>query len=170
MFLIYQNMLLNGIFLTGWLLSDKFYLTLSFFIYIYLDPVLHQGTNTVCTGPYTWLEWNDLLLSSLQTLCMRSIELVLNCLARLLVYDQLYRMCCILAECWSFGCVICIVCCFYHLFYSVVLWHIWSNNVAAEPVVPFLETGSVSAIALHHWDLHHWFSWFSVLSQPWPTI
>ena len=123
--------------------------------YVYLDAVLRQGTNIVCTGPYSWLEWNGLLVSSLQSLDMRSIELVLNFLARLWVHDQLYCICCILAEHWSFGSVICSVWRIYHLFHSRISCHLWLNNVTAEPVVPFLETGWVSAIALHHWDLHH---------------
>ena len=49
-------------------------------------------------------------MSSLQNFDMRSISY----LARLWVYDQLYRICYILVEYWSFGNVICIVCRFYH--------------------------------------------------------
>ena len=131
----------------------------TFPLYVYLDPVLSQGTNIACIGPYSWLEWIGLLVSSLQNLDMRSIELVFNCLARLWAHEQLYRICCILAEYWTFGSVICIVCRFYHLFHSGISCHLWLSNVVTEPVVPFLETGWVSAIALHHWDLHHWFSW-----------
>ena len=81
------------------------------------------------------------LVSSLQNVGMWSIELDLNYLARLWVHDQLYRICCILAEYWSFGSVIFIVCCFYHFFHSAISCHIWSTNVVDESVVPFLETG-----------------------------
>ena len=113
----------------------------------------------VCIDPYSWLELNDHLVSSLQNLDMPSIELVLNCLACLWVHDQVYCICCILTEWWSVCSVIYIVFRFYHLYHSAISCHLWWNSVAAEPVVSFLETGWVSAIALHHWDLHHWFSW-----------
>ena len=91
----------------------------------------------------------SLLTRSLQSLQLKqrydisvaAFSTWLNMFCCLWVHDQLYRLCCILAEHWSFGSVICIICCIYHLFHSGISCHLLLNNFVAEPVVPFLANG-----------------------------
>ena len=96
--------------------------------YLWHFPSLCLPWSCLAPGRYSWLEWNGLLVTSLQNLDMRSNELVLNCLARLWAHDQLYSICCILAECWSFNSVICIVCCFFFIISLILRFRVTSNK------------------------------------------